>query len=140
MGYWIEIVRTNGGLVAVDGVVHRENGPGRCQVSTDVADIAQRYDVADCRVCVRGNEIVGFQVKGEEITFLKIEVGDRVRFTLQHDGQEQTGSILEIKQNYRDPADLGGKILWSLCKVKPDSGRSPVIVKLTPSDRITDFT
>ena len=138
--YWIETVGTNGGLVAVDGVVYRENGPGRIKVSKVVADIAQRYDVADCRVCVSGHEIIGFQVKGEKITYLKLEVGDRVRFTLQHDSQERTGSIIKIIQEYRDPADLGGKILWSLCEVKADSGRSPVTVKLTTDDRITDCT
>ena len=140
MTYWIEITNTPGGIIAVDGVVYTEPDAGREEISEHVANIVKRYDVAGCRVCLRGKEITGFQLNGEEITYLKLEVGDPVRFTLQHDGQERTGSIIKIKQDYRDPEDLGGKILWSLCKVKPDAGGTPVIVKLTPADRITECT
>ena len=75
MGHWIEICKTQYGLVAVDGVVYGENGPGRFEVSKAVADIAQSHDVAGKYCQVEGNEIVGFNLRSQAPGFGKDTAG-----------------------------------------------------------------
>lgn len=75
MGYWIELCKTQWGLVAVDGLVYGENGPGRFEVSKAVARIVQMHDVVGKYCQVEGNAIVGFDLVSQAPGFGKDTTG-----------------------------------------------------------------
>ena len=71
MNYYIEIGNTEGGVVAVDGVIHAESGPGRAEISEEVAEFCRQNSVAGKYCEVRGNDIVGFDLRSQPPGFGK---------------------------------------------------------------------
>ena len=71
MVYRIEICNTKYGVVAVDGVIHTEPGPGRAEISDEVAEFCRQNTVAGKYCEVSGNDIVGFDLRSQPPGFGK---------------------------------------------------------------------